>query len=221
MNRTAFTLIELLVGIAIIAILAAILFPVFARARENARRTSCLSNIKQIALGSMQYAQDYDGRLVPSIGTSTPPYIFNGYLFHWFNGLDPYLKSTQVFFCPSDSDHDSTKQFTYANISYGWNHYGLCYYFGTTGPISPVYSQGGMPLAAIDDPSETVLLGDSHGSNPWGVHYSGTYYGIGARHLEGANFGFVDGHVKWFKIPGVITANNALWNTKGVAGGGW
>ena len=61
-NARGFTLIELLVVIAIIAILAAILFPVFARARENARRTSCLSNLKQIALSSLQYIQDYDGR---------------------------------------------------------------------------------------------------------------------------------------------------------------
>lgn len=61
-KRKAFTLIELLVVIAIIAILAAILFPVFARARENARRSSCLSNLKQIGLGAMMYIQDYDER---------------------------------------------------------------------------------------------------------------------------------------------------------------
>ena len=61
-KRSGFTLIELLVVIAIIAILAAILFPVFARARENARRTSCVSNLKQIGLGIMQYTQDYDER---------------------------------------------------------------------------------------------------------------------------------------------------------------
>ncbi len=61
-----FTLIELLVVIAIIAILAAILFPVFARAREKSRQTACLSNLKQLSLGVLMYAQDYDGRLIPS-----------------------------------------------------------------------------------------------------------------------------------------------------------
>ena len=65
--KTAFTLIELLVVIAIIAILAAILFPVFARARENARRSSCSSNLKQIGLGIVQYTQDYDEKLPPVV----------------------------------------------------------------------------------------------------------------------------------------------------------
>src|SRR4028118_1558188 len=62
--RRGFSLIELLVVIAIIAILAAILFPVFARARENARRASCMSNLKQIGLGALQYSQDYDEKMV-------------------------------------------------------------------------------------------------------------------------------------------------------------
>ena len=70
-RKRAFTLIELLVVIAIIAILAAILFPVFARARENARRASCLSNLKQIGLGVMQYNQDYDGHYPPNFPRDT------------------------------------------------------------------------------------------------------------------------------------------------------
>ena len=73
-SKKAFTLIELLVVIAIIAILAAILFPVFARARENARRASCQSNLKQIGLGLIQYSQDYDEQLTPAwSGSNTFP----------------------------------------------------------------------------------------------------------------------------------------------------
>src|SRR5919205_3400091 len=92
----AFTLIELLVVIAIIAILAAILFPVFAQAREKARQTACLSNTKQLGLGIMQYVQDYDGYYPYVRVLSTP----NS---NWGNAIYPYVKSTQVFVCPSNS----------------------------------------------------------------------------------------------------------------------
>jgi len=87
-----FTLIELLVVIAIIAILAAILFPVFARARENARRSSCQSNEKQIALGFKQYLQDYDEKYPPA----TPGTL-------WPTAINVYTKSVQILRCPSAS----------------------------------------------------------------------------------------------------------------------
>ncbi len=94
--RSAFTLIELLVVIAIIAILAAILFPAFARARENARRSSCQSNEKQIMLGMAQYTQDYDERLIMQGvycgGTNGP---------RWNDIIQPYIKSQQILVCPS------------------------------------------------------------------------------------------------------------------------
>src|SRR5471032_1222569 len=96
--KRGFTLIELLVVIAIIAILAAILFPVFARARENARRASCQSNLKQIGLGLLQYSQDYDGRLV-SIQWNQPG---STTVTRWEDSAFPYIKSAQIFICPSE-----------------------------------------------------------------------------------------------------------------------
>jgi prepilin-type N-terminal cleavage/methylation domain-containing protein/prepilin-type processing-associated H-X9-DG protein len=99
-RKTGFTLIELLVVIAIIAILAAILFPVFARARENARRASCQSNLKQIGLGILQYTQDYDERF-PNAGSA---YDLPGPVdATWDLVIQPYVKSTQILTCPSDS----------------------------------------------------------------------------------------------------------------------
>ena len=97
-GRGAFTLIELLVVIAIIAILAAILFPVFARARENARRATCQSNLKQIGLAFEQYKNDYDMNY-------PGPYIYdNAQYIAWPTLVQPYIKSEQVFACPSSSD---------------------------------------------------------------------------------------------------------------------
>src|SRR5687767_1772363 len=95
-HKQGFTLIELLVVIAIIAILAAILFPVFARARENARRSTCQSNLKQIGLGMIQYSQDYDEVLVPfAIGVGS---IYTGSSStnaKWMDLVQPYVKSNQ------------------------------------------------------------------------------------------------------------------------------
>ena len=107
MRKHAFTLIELLVVIAIIAILAAILFPVFAQARAKARAISCVSNVRQIALGMNMYSQDYDESYPlwdwgVSSHYASGPQANNGTTI-WFNAITPYVKSTQLFKCPDDN----------------------------------------------------------------------------------------------------------------------
>ena len=140
-RKRGFTLIELLVVIAIIAILAAILFPVFQKVRENARRTSCLSNLKQVGLGVTQYDQDFDEKgpngQSPGFGNGT------GYALE----IMPYIKSSGVFKCPDDTGGVQAV----TPVSYGLNS-------NTVVPNSssgPVNSQA---LAQFNSPAKTVLL---------------------------------------------------------------
>jgi len=145
--RKAFTLIELLVVIAIIGILAAILFPVFATAREKARQTTCASNLKQLTLGSIQYTQDYDEMLVPNRLGPTP--TINE--FSWCACIYPYIKSTQVFTCPSQSVSGSTLDYTY-----NWN---LPWFYGNQG----AGGEGPRPVSAVPYPTTTVSYTDALG----------------------------------------------------------
>ncbi len=142
--RHGFTLIELLVVIAIIAILAAILFPVFARAREKARQTTCLSNVKQIALGVLMYAQDYDEKMpMLYMNRTTPSSTWYGIA----QELDPYVKNLNVHDCPSASLQSSLSSYG-GNRSYGY-HTGV------------IVSNGGRKIATIKRPAEIVMLGDT------------------------------------------------------------
>jgi len=109
-RRSGFTLIELLVVIAIIAILAAILFPVFARAREKARSASCLSNMKQLALGFLMYASDYDSKFPGGMsvnGNTVWEYPADACCIErdrWASSLvQPYVKNQQLTWCPSEA----------------------------------------------------------------------------------------------------------------------
>ena len=218
-RRHGFTLIELLVVIAIIAILAAILFPVFARAREKARQTSCLSNVKQMTLGILMYAQDYDERFcVLMIATDTQPadtigaytgvHNWRGGLW-WMDLIFPYVKNKQVFLCPSAPD-----QF----VSYGWN-FDYLGYSSSSGSTS-------YTMAQVAKPAETVAICDSN--NPAAYYYnrssrftSNSYNGwdpnnpsggAALRHNEGANFGFADGHAKWVKGTTVVGWARTMWD---------
>jgi len=121
MKRRGFTLIELLVVISIIAILAAILFPVFAVAREKARRTTCAANEKSLGLALMQYAQDYDENLPAgvfsnNIGTWWCP------VSGWAGPVYPYVRRTALYQCPDDlTPPVTTGGLLYDPVSYGYN----------------------------------------------------------------------------------------------------
>ena len=219
--KRGFTLIELLVVIAIISILAAILFPVFARARENARRTSCLSNLKQAGLAVMQYTQDYDETYPPNqIANAAPPPEGGS---HWVAGqwywqqiIYPYHKSKQVFFCPSTPDTTRTDP---RNFNYGVN----------TGVIRTPADAAPLKIAAVVSAASTYMIMDSGAhriSSTWTMNLASTAFytpGQGAvgsgcttsssiaeddcktgRHFGGVNVTFADGHAKWLKADVIV-----------------
>ena len=208
--RRGFTLIELLVVIAIIAILAAILFPVFAKAREKARQASCASNLKQIMLAELMYCQDFDEQTHNCVeygpnhsAGNTCSGCFQQYEADWGNcdevagkryyrPLSPYIKNTQLWYCPS-----SAGDFR----SYGWNRGG-----------------DSKKMAAIKYPAQSVCFGDGYdGTLAWittsnlccnpttpNPAQNGTNpHMVGTLHNDGANLGFWDGHVKWYRTVGL------------------
>src|SRR5579883_1077278 len=169
-NR-AFTLIELLVVIAIIAILAAILFPVFAQAREKARQTSCLSNMKQLALANIMYVQDYDEAFCNE-GVAGPTNNW-GWQYTWIFETQPYMKNYGINHCPSDSHTTpdwSGPSFSYpANGNFCWTGtWSLC---GVINPARTWCSDYALAVgeASINFPAETILLSERRtmGPNSW------------------------------------------------------
>jgi prepilin-type N-terminal cleavage/methylation domain-containing protein/prepilin-type processing-associated H-X9-DG protein len=203
LSRKGFTLIELLVVIAIIAILASILFPVFARARENARRASCSSNLKQIGLGIMQYTQDYDERYVP---TATS-------LRNWGQLTQPYIKSIQVFVCPSNTAATTGSMASGGDTSVAAipRSYALSYHIGRPGG-NP--GERTLPLASINSPSQKVLVSEQRigeegsGWTDWvGTQWENNGF---AGHLGTWNVLFADGHVKALRPTATVTPFN-MW----------
>ena len=294
--KKAFTLIELLVVIAIIAILAAILFPVFARARENARRSSCQSNLKQIGIGAMQYVQDYDEKYPMAYYYKNDTGGSGGYV-HVSAIIQPYLKSEQIWKCPSSDGLVATNAFDPSfnalkfpgaspqiapqnagtdkqarNLSYVFNSAVLPRKRKTTDVPNTV------SMAAIDETANTIMAtdmndsadclsgtsnasgtalkshrstngvaADSGGTTIYaGEHENGaappaavypvsvsaatnavdnckttpstsyphiTYVGT-KDHLDGANYLFADGHVKFQKLASTLNPNAFLWGKK-------
>lgn len=213
-KNTGFTLIELLVVIAVIAILAAILFPVFQKVRENARRISCASNMRQLGLGFAQYVQDSDETLP---GATNGAQGGVGQLGGWMyinsfttnastpNGMDAtkgsiysYIQSTQVYVCPDDSlgqqSHDS----------YSMN---ACLLSPKVGQVFP-----GKSLARFDATASWLMLGEETNTTSSVTGSSDDGYlsinnPVSARHTDGSNAVFLDGHTKWYR-PAEIANNN-------------
>ncbi len=194
MKRKGFTLIELLVVIAIIAILAAILFPVFSRAREQARKAHCQSSLKQIANAFLMYAQDWD-ECLPTGSRADNRW--------WYDLIQPYLKNAQVLKCPSAAagilQPDGSTQ-PAGDINYGIASCMLCPHW-----CSP---PRGLSLAKLEKPADLVMVGDS--LTTFACAFFIAWPNACAaqcmperrdpkytRHSEGDNIAFCDGHVKW------------------------
>ena len=226
-NRYGFTLIELLVVIAIIATLAAILFPVFAAAREKARQTACLSNMRQVGLASQMYAQDYDETLQ---NTEYGGNIDDAHEYYWGDMLQPYLKNWQMLVCPSASKplQFKTGVTTYSqqwSYNYGINDIIAADCVSADDPACRHIGAAGHPLAAINTPSATILIADNlpatgdtgdgdgtllghgrHEINWQWAHRDPTRLSVAGRsqdgyprHSDGFVFVLADGHARWRK----------------------
>jgi prepilin-type N-terminal cleavage/methylation domain-containing protein/prepilin-type processing-associated H-X9-DG protein len=222
---SGFTLIELLVVIAIIAILAAILFPVFAQAREKARATSCLSNLKQLGLGLMMYAQDYDECNIMNTGYyDTTSGDNHG---SWAMSVQAYTKNTLIFSCPSGTNKDRRTIFTNQKgatrvtagaITVPWQGaLGANEWVTKAGCVNAsnqpcdAFQAAPVPLAQIGKPAELPIIADASyiiwnevkrvmNANPTGAPWDSadTAQPQFARHSgTGSNIVYCDGHAKF------------------------
>lgn len=202
MSHRGFTLIELLVAIAIIAILAAMLFPVFAKAREKARQSACTSNLKQIGLACHMYREDYDGANVRA-------YYGGPVVIRWHQAVAPYMKNTDLLRCLTSAQ--SADPYSGLYMSYGMNSYNF------SPGVWPSFWYG-PPDSEVPDPSGTIFICDS--AHPTDQTQGSYYVGggatfaepvprVGYRHHDGFSAVFYDGHVKRLR-----STSRGLWSTQ-------
>jgi len=210
------TLIELLVVIGIIAVLAAILLPVFVQARRKGYQAVCQANLRQIVLAVQMYAEDWDERL-PRCSSFAPytlvwvhpsyPPLFGPPYASLPDLLAPYVRSESVWYCPAEKPSDQVYyrpgmiSFEENKGTYTWHHQTAD---GNPAGRSKIVS--GMPLDRIPRPSEAALVWDAR---HWGVPNE---RGVSPPHFGGVNAAYADGHVKWVSLQGVKHGGSGINN---------
>ena len=218
-RRRGLTLVELLVVTAIIAVLAAILVPVVARAREKGRQGVCGAHLRQLGMAHLQYAADHEDRLPPALRVIPGPGVWpHRPAVTWRWCIQPYVRSRDVLYCPSSPVRDFAPAYPDwpgdAGYAMGYTHaLGL-----TPGATLPV--EHGVPLADVQAPAAWLLLGEgdggpligyaratTHGFRPW--------YEASFRHHGGSLYLFGDGHLRWFSPWQVrCTPTHCVWSVE-------
>ena len=215
-NSQGFTLIELLVVISIVGLLIGLSVPALSRARENARRTTCLSNVRQIQVALRMYADSHDGRVPPrdyDVGAV------------WVDRLEPYYANRKLLRCPVDRGKVAVSYLMNGFI----DHFVMTSFSGNWDEFFGAYKTGGFPpirLSDIPKPAETITIGEKRADSDddaymdiWPAQYGsdhltevahGKHRTGGRERNGGSNYAFADGSVRFLKYGAAFSPKN-LW----------